>query len=88
MRGLSVFWGILVSFAVAASVAVAQDAGELGYGGEAGLVQEEVGGAPPDAGVSGVLPFTGLDLAFLVAAGVALLATGLLLRRFGRSRRA
>ena len=35
---------------------------------------------------SGTLPFTGLDLALIVGAGVALLAIGVLLRRLGRAR--
>lgn len=35
-------------------------------------------------GTTGLLPFTGLDLAALVAAGIALLATGLALERFRR----
>ena len=50
----------------------AQDAvssGVLGTSGDGG------------GGVSGTLPFTGLNLALIVAVGVALIATGFLLRR-------
>lgn len=87
MGRLYTFLGMVTSFVLLAPLALAQDAGDVGYGGAGGVVQEELGGVA-DAGTSGVLPFTGLDLAFLVAAGIALLVTGLLLRRFGPSRRA
>jgi hypothetical protein len=54
-------------------------------GGDAqGDVASGVGGASS----GGNLPFTGLDLALIVIGGVALLATGLLLRRSARSRSA
>jgi hypothetical protein len=62
------------------AIAPAAFAGSVkaGYGGGAG-VQDEVGQA---AGVaSGSLPFTGLDLALLVAGGLMLLVLGMFLRR-------
>lgn len=49
-----------------------------GSGGEAqGAVESGV----VSGGTQGALPFTGLNLALIVIAGVALVATGLLLRR-------
>jgi hypothetical protein len=63
------------------SLAVAQDPVQRGYGGVAGNVQGEVQG-----GGGGSLPFTGLDLLLLVAAGALLLGAGLVLRRVGRAR--
>jgi hypothetical protein len=55
-----------------------------GGGGAQGDVASGVGGASS----GGNLPFTGLDLALIVIGGVALLATGVLLRRAGRSGKA
>lgn len=85
MRRFLIACGVAAASAATATAALAQDAGELGYAGDGGNVQRELGGGPvAEVGV-GTLPFTGLDLAFLIAAGVVLLATGLLVRRFGRS---
>ena len=60
-----------------ASVAFAQTPG--GYVGEGGEVQQQVSGQ--DAGVLGQLPFTGLDLALIVGAGLLLILLGVGLRR-------
>jgi hypothetical protein len=62
-----------------APAALAAGSVKAGYGGGAG-VQDEVGQA---AGVAagGSLPFTGLDLALLVAGGLILLVLGMFLRR-------
>lgn len=49
--------------------------------GEGGGVQGAVGG-----GSGGALPFTGLDIVFIVLAGVALLALGFGLRAASRAR--
>ena len=56
------------------------------YGGNAGGVQDEVNqGAVHAAAVQGgSLPFTGVDLALLVAGGVMLLLVGVGLRRAGK----
>ena len=43
-----------------------------------------LGAAVPAVPASGTLPFTGLQLGIYVALGLAVLAGGLLLRRFGR----
>jgi hypothetical protein len=56
--------------------------------GEAGGVQGTVGGGGAGGGVAGgTLPFTGLDLIFLVAGGLALLVVGLGLRRVSKASR-
>jgi hypothetical protein len=52
--------------------------------GAGGGVQGAVGGGA--AGGGGSLPFTGLDLAFLVIGGLTLLAVGASLRRLSRAR--
>jgi hypothetical protein len=74
---------------VLAPLALAQTPSERGYGGAGGVVGE-VGGGGGGGGVSasgsGGLPFTGLDLAFLVGGGLLLIALGVGLRRFGRAR--
>ena len=78
-------WAFAAAVAVGltwVSLAVAQDPDQTGYGGVAGNVQGEVQGG----GGGGSLPFTGLDLLLLVAAGALLLGAGLVLRRVGRAR--
>ena len=74
---------ILTAIVVGLTVAPAAMAGGYvsGGGGAQGDVASGVGGASS----GGNLPFTGLDLALIVIGGVALLATGFLLRRAGRS---
>ena len=89
MRRLWVYLSVVFGCLVTASAAFAQDPTEQGYGGVGGQVQGGVsgggsGGASGSA--SGALPFTGLDLILLVAAGLLLLAAGLTLRRLGRTR--
>jgi hypothetical protein len=66
---------------VVAAAAGAQSPAADVYGGEAGNVQGQVGGVA----AGGTLPFTGASLAFIVAAGVALLLTGILLARGRRA---
>lgn len=62
-----------------------------GYNNEAGQVQENVGGTgtggtqPVSSDTGGALPFTGLDLALIAAAGGLLAAGGLGMRRLTRA---
>ena len=65
---------------LAPSALAAGGAAGNGYGGSGGNVQNQVG-AGNAAGESGSLPFTGLDLALLVAGGAALLVVGAGMRR-------
>jgi hypothetical protein len=67
----------VIAYLVMASVALAQQPTQSGYGGTGGNIQGDVEGG-------GSLPFTGLDLLLLVGAGVLLLAAGFALRRVGR----
>jgi hypothetical protein len=69
---------------VAAPLALAE-AGPLlsGYGGQGGEAQGTLSGTQ---GAAGALPFTGSELTLFVLCGVALLVTGLALRRFSGSR--
>lgn len=86
-KHVSVWASMALAALVTASVALAQDPTQSGYGGVAGSVQGDVeGGASGGAvGGGGALPFTGLDLMLLVGAGVLLLAAGVALRRVGRA---
>lgn len=76
---------------IAAAPAYAQTAAENGYSQPAGSVQQQLGNHErhdPVAGTqseSGSLPFTGLDVALVVAAGGVLLAMGFGIRRLSRS---
>jgi len=73
------FGAVVVPCALAlAPAAFAAGSVKAGYGGGAG-VQDEVQAAGVAAG--GSLPFTGLDLALLVAGGLILLVMGMFLRR-------
>lgn len=78
----------VVAFLASASVALAQDPTGDGYGGPGGGLQGELGGGAElgsqATGASGALPFTGLDLLLLFAAGAVLIVVGLGLRRLGR----
>jgi hypothetical protein len=68
-----------VGVLLTASAAFAVDIGLQGHGTPGGDSQGSVADGVLSSG--GALPFTGLNLALIVLAGLALLATGLLLRR-------
>lgn len=79
VKRLAAFASSVLASLVLASVALAQQPTESGYGGTGGNIQGDVEGG-------GSLPFTGLDLLLLVGAGALLLAAGFTLRRVGRAR--
>jgi hypothetical protein len=81
MRRLAAVAAIIVGVLASASVALAQQ--PTSGLGEGGGVQGAVGGG---GGGGGSLPFTGLNLLFIVAAGLALLALGFGLRAASRAR--
>ena len=75
-----------------APTAIAQSAAQQGYSQPAGSVEQQLGGAqhrpvakPAATSTSGGLPFTGLDLGLVAAAGGVLLAMGFAIRRLSRS---
>lgn len=84
---------------VGAPSALGASSAQSGYSKPGGAVQTQIdnGSPPPSAEIaqkpeavtqtrsSGKLPFTGLDLALVVAAGGILLALGLWMRRLSRS---
>ena len=100
MRLRNIFVGAVLCIALfaAAGPAYGQSA-QSGYAEPAGSVQQNIGGDPNDShkvaasrasddsdnGGGGNLPFTGLDLALVVAAGGVLLAMGMGIRRLTRS---
>jgi hypothetical protein len=98
MRLRNITVGALLSMAlfVGASPAYGQSAAQNGYSEPAGSVQQTLGSEGNDghkvAAASNSnnesdskLPFTGLDIALVVAAGGVLLAMGLGIRRLSRA---
>ena len=73
---------VIVSLAALAVVPAAfagNDPTASTYGGSAGNVQQDLASGSLGSGSS--LPFTGMNLVLIALAGVALIATGVLLRR-------
>jgi hypothetical protein len=94
MRLRTITVGIILCLALlVAAPAYAQTAAQSGYGRPAGSVQEllstkkkhKTPTPPSPTHEAGKLPFTGLDLAMVVAAGGVLLAMGFGIRRLSRS---
>jgi hypothetical protein len=77
IRHISILLGLVVTLVVPA----------VAFGGNQSSTPSDGGSAQGalSSGGEGSLPFTGLNLALIVLAGVALVATGLLLRRRARS---
>ena len=99
LKYASAVTGVCAALLFAAESAFAQTSAQEGYSQPAGGIQQQLGGterhsdaqdhpsgAKPVATHNTVgLPFTGLDLGLVVAAGVVLLAAGFAIRRLGRS---
>jgi hypothetical protein len=99
MRLRNITVGALLSIALfaAAAPAYGQSAAQNGYSEPAGSVQQTLGSegndghrvaasnVSRDEGSDSKLPFTGLDIALVVAAGGVLLAMGLGIRRLSRA---
>ncbi len=95
MRLRTLFVGaLLCASMLVAAPASAQNASQSGYSSPKGSIQEQITtqndpprktttASTPDQG--GDLPFTGLDVALIVAAGGVLLAMGIGIRRLSRS---
>jgi hypothetical protein len=94
LRNITVGLALCAAMFVAAP-AYGQSAAQNGYSQPAGSVQQQLGGDGSDAHSatteptasksSGTLPFTGLDIALVVAAGGVLVAMGMGIRRLSRS---
>ena len=74
MKRLAAIASSVLAYLVMASVALAQQPTQSGYGGTGGNIQGDVEG-------SGSLPFTGFAAVPVMLAGLALLMAGLMLRR-------
>jgi hypothetical protein len=93
-RFMRVFSGAALTALVWAPLALAQDPTGRGYGGSGGDIQGRISGSGPGgsgvggevAGNSSNLPFTGLDLALFLAAGLVLVLIGATLRRAAREK--
>jgi hypothetical protein len=92
VKGTMMKFGAMVAVAVTA-LALAAGAGAQaqlqtprGYQGPAGAVQQQVRAGVGESNTLGSLPFTGLDLALGVGAGLLLLLTGGAIRRLATKR--
>ena len=81
---LRVLFGTLILALIAAPSALAVETGVNGHSTDGGATQGGIsGGGIGGAGTSDALPFTGMNLALILAAGAALVLAGLFLRRRG-----
>jgi hypothetical protein len=97
LRNITVGAVLCIALFVAAAPAYAQSAAQNGYAEPAGSVQQQLDSGSNDGhkvaasevssndNSGGNLPFTGLDIALVVAAGGVLLAMGLGIRRLSRT---
>jgi hypothetical protein len=97
LRNITVGAMLCIALFVVAAPAYAQSAAQNGYSEPAGSVQQQLGSSSDDGRKvatstvtdndtsSSKLPFTGLDIALVVAAGGVLLAMGLGIRRLSRT---
>ncbi len=85
VRGFSI-GGVVLTFFVWASVALAQEPTGQTYGGRGPEVDSQVDGGEVAADQVGFLPFTGRDLALIVLGALLLVGMGMLTRRAARSR--
>ena len=96
LRNITVGAMLCIALFVVAGPAYAQSAAQNGYSEPAGSVQQQLGSGSDDGrkvaastvtkdDSNGQLPFTGLDIALVVAAGGVLLAMGLGIRRLSRT---
>lgn len=75
-------YALLVIAAVAAPAASAAEGSALKtYGGPGAVAQGRI-----ESGTTGVLPFTGIDIAVFTVAGLLVVAVGITMRRLGRDR--
>lgn len=90
MRKIGTVAATAVAALVLAAGAGASDTAQLqtprGYQGPAGAVQQQVRAGVGESRTLGQLPFTGLDLALGVGAGLLLLLTGGAIRRLASKR--
>ena len=89
LRNITIGLALCMALFVAAP-AFGQSSAENGYSQPAGSVQQQLGNNGSDDHAStkdngGQLPFTGLDIALVAAAGGVLLAIGFGIRRLSRS---
>jgi hypothetical protein len=96
LRNITVGAVLCIALFVAAAPAYAASAAQNGYSEPAGSVQQQLGSGGNDGHTvaassvsktdsNSTLPFTGLDIALVVAAGGVLLAMGLGIRRLSRT---
>jgi len=99
LKYFSVVIVVCSALLLAAPSSFAQTAAQGGYSQPAGSIQQQLGGTEQHPAAQGHpsgatqvaahssegLPFTGLDLGLVVAAGVVLLAMGFTIRRLSRS---
>lgn len=91
MRKITLFIAVALMSLAMSAPAFGASATEEAYGGPAGTQQFSGDANDPSAAVtgtvsdSGTLPFTGLELALMAAAGIALVGTGVVVRRASRT---